>query len=271
MRPAVVLHCIQVFRCASKIFCSSTSCKVGHSGNARSRGRAIQPPMCSCSCVQRLIPFLLVGDFSIFFFCSVICLFSSFFLSSSVLNFTVLSAKKEGTYSEAVTDISAEHITVRSEQTLAEMLRELKLEAAGHKGAGANGTKSGAHRGPAHAPAASSSSAAAAAVASSSSSHANGTGAAAGSSLAADDGSRTRVYELALDRGISYEAACEVLQNVAPEQESAFTSFYLGTHPVTNAVLPLLAIKRPNSMFQFQVRCKMRWAPHGACAARLER
>ena len=183
------------------------------------------------------------------------------FSSTSVLNFTVLSAKKEGTYSEAVTDISAEHITVRSEQTLAEMLRELKLEAAGHKG---NGAKAGAHRGPAHAPTASSSSAAAAAAASSSS-HANGNGAAAGSSLAADDGSRTRVYELALDRGISYEAACEMLQNVAPEQESAFTSFYLGTHPVTNAVLPLLAIKRPNSMFQFQVRCRPRWAPPAVC------
>lgn len=153
-----------------------------------------------------------------------------------------------------MTDISAEHITVRSDQTLAEMLRDLKLEAAGQKGGGANGTKGGAHRSPAHAPAsASPSSSAAAAAASSSSSHANGHGA-TGSSLAADDGSRTRVYELALDRGISFEAACEMLQNVAPEQESAFTSFYLGTHPVTGTVMPLLAIKRPNSMFQFQVR-----------------
>jgi len=187
-----------------------------------------------------------------------------------VLNFTVLSAKKDGSYTEAVTDISAEHITIRSEQTLAEMLRGIQDEAAGRKlkgmpadhahgkhGKHAHGKhaapKGDVHHVPSYVAASSSSSSAAAAAASSSNGHGGGSGGGGGSALAPDDGSRTRVYELALDRGISFDAACEILQTIVPEQESAFTSFYIGTHPITNTTMPLLAVKRPNSNYQFQI------------------
>jgi len=188
-----------------------------------------------------------------------------------VLNFTVLSAKKEDTWTEAVTDISAEHITIRSEQTLAEMLRGIQDKAAGRKlkgmpadhahgkhGKHAHGKhaapKGDVHHVPSYVAASSSSSSAAAAAASSSNGHGGGgDGGGGGSALTPDDGSRTRVYELALDRGISFDAACEILQTIVPEQESAFTSFYIGTHPITNTTMPLLAIKRPNSNYQFQI------------------
>ena len=157
-----------------------------------------------------------------------------------VLNFSVLQAKKEGTYSEAVSDLSAEHITVRSRHTLPELLRETSAQV---KAKGIDKKKKLKNDSVEYKMAESDESEMSDAA----------PAAAAADPSAGEDGDKTFIWELSLDRGISYAAACELLNNCAEDQQSDYTSFYYGTHPITNTPMPLLAVKRGNSQFQFHV------------------
>ena len=77
--------------------------------------------------------------------------------------------------------------------------------------------------------------------------------AAAAAAAGVDDaGARTFVWEISLDRGISFEMACDRLRDITPDQQSAYTGFWVSEHPITRAAMPLLAILRPTSAY-FQI------------------
>jgi hypothetical protein len=136
-----------------------------------------------------------------------------------------------GIFNDAVNDISAEHVEIVSSRPLTDVLREAKRKIAAppatHDSMGAPLKQEDKNQ--------------LAAVAA----------AATETGLAGSE--RTIVNELSLDRGISFEAASAILTNVSEEHEGPLTSFHYGTHPVTGAPMPMLAVLRANSRTQYQV------------------
>lgn len=139
-----------------------------------------------------------------------------------VLNYLVLVAKKEGTYSEAVSDITAEHITVKSERTLTDLVRAKQTEAKGDHVDQHEATDE----------------------------HSEAEADATNDPLA-QGGGKTKCWQLNLDRGISYQSACDLLSSIPDDDRSPQSSFYLGVHPVTGQVMPLLAILKTQSTYMF--------------------
>jgi len=156
------------------------------------------------------------------------------------LNYLVLEDKKNGVYEDAVSDISSEHVVIRSRESLMEALRRERAKFAGQndKGKPAGGAAAGASAAK-HEPKSAHPAAAAGG---------NGDG---GLDLSGSE--RTQLNVLELDRGISFEAACAILRDASPEQESPLTAFHFGHHPITGAPMPLLAILRANSKTHYQV------------------